>query len=299
MEYFSDKEKGPKPRTMETISPSAWGGIVAIVQSLVSTGGFGEHFPEICPDGAGPVGTDEQAFTLALRGEVPEIEWPLRTTEEKLYEIVPFSPDALIVLDFVQFCYEYVAKPIQGGYHPFFQHHHLSFDTAQGKKDFREKVNRIFSRNGIAFELSEDGNIIRIAPPGLREELASSEFQTGDKILDQMLGEARRKFLNPDQGIRKEAVERLWDAWERLKSIDDPSNKKKSVTQLLNKAAIEPEFRELLEAEARKLTDIGNSFHIRHSEVTQTAIQYPPHLDYLFHRLLSMIILLLNTRKSQ
>ena len=31
MEYFSDKEKGPKPRATETISPSAWGGIVAIV----------------------------------------------------------------------------------------------------------------------------------------------------------------------------------------------------------------------------------------------------------------------------
>jgi len=298
MEYFSDKEKGPKPRTTETISPSAWGGIVAIVQSLVSTGGFGEHFPEICPDGAGPVGTDEQAFVLALRGEVPEIEWPLRTTEEKFYELVPFSPDALVVLDLVQFCYEYVAKPIQGGYHPFFQHHHLSFDTREGKKDFREKVNRIFSRNGIAFELSQDGNIIRIAPPGLREELASGEFQTGDKILDQMLGEARRKFLNPDQGIRKEAVESLWDAWERLKSSDDPSNKKKSVTQLLNKAAIEPEFRELLEEEARKLTDIGNSFHIRHSEVTQTAIQDPSHLDYLFHRLLSMIILLIKTKRN-
>jgi hypothetical protein len=299
MEYFSDKEIGPKTRATESISPSAWGGIVAIVQSLVSTGGFGEHFPEMCPDGAGPVGTDERAFALALCAEIPEIDWPLRTTEEKFYEQVPFSPDALVVLDFIQFGYAHVAKPVQGGYHSFFQHHHLSFDIEAGKTDFREKVNRIFSRNGIVYELLEDGNIIRIAPPGLREELASAEFQTGDKILDQMMFEARRKFLNPDQAIRKEAVERLWDAWERLKSIDDPSDKKKSITQLLNNASIEPQFRELLEKEARKLTEIGNSFHIRHSEVTQTAIQNPMHLDYLFHRLFSMIILLLKTRKSQ
>lgn len=298
MEYFSDKEKGPKPRTSEIISPNAWGGIVALVQALILTGGFGEHFPEICPDGAGPVGTDEQAFTLALRGEVPEIEWPLRTTKEEFYKEVPFSPDTLVVLDFVQFCYECVAKPIQGGYHSFFRHYHLSFDKEEGKTDFREKINRIFSRNGIAFELSERGAIIRLAPPGLREELASAEFQSGDKILDQLLREARHRYLSPDPTIRKEAVERLWDAWERLKSIDDPSNKKKSITQMLDRAAIEPQFRELLEEEARKLTDIGNSFHIRHSEVTQTAIQYPPHLDYLFHRLLCMIILLLKTKRS-
>jgi hypothetical protein len=299
MEYFSDKEAGPKPRTIETILPRAWDGIVALVQSLISTGGFGDHFPEMCPDGAGPVGADERAFELALRAEIPEIDWPLRTTEERIYLEIPPSPDALVVLDLIQFCYEHVAKPIKGGYHPFFRHYHLSFDTEAGKKDFLEKVNRIFSRNGIAFELCQDGNIIRMAPQGLREELASADFQTGDEILDQMLEEARRKFLNPDQTIRKEAVERLWDAWERLKSINDPSDKKKSVTQLLNNAAIEPQFRELLKEEARKLTEIGNSFHIRHSEVSQTAIQNPLHLDYLFHRLLSMIILLLKTRKSQ
>ncbi len=298
MEYFSDKEKGPKPRILEDMPPSAWGGIVALVQSLIATGAFGEYFPEMCPDGAGPVGTDERTFSLALRAEVPEIEWPLRTTEERYYEEIPFSPDALVVLDFVQFCLAYVAKPIQGGYHPYFQHHHLSFDNDAGKKEFREKINRIFSRNGIVYEISEDGNILRMAPPGLREELASADFQTGDKILDKMIGEAKCKFLNPDKAIRKEAVKRLWDAWERIKSIDDPSNKKNSVKKLLNQAAVEGQFRELLEEEARKLTDIGNSFHIRHSEVTQTAIQDPLHLDYLFHRLFSMVILLLKARKS-
>jgi hypothetical protein len=297
MQYFSDKEKGPKTRVLEDIPPSAWGGIVSLVQSLIATGAFGERFPEMCPDGAGPVGTDEQSFMLALCAEVPEIEWPLRTTKERNYEEVPFSPDVLVVLDFIQFCYAHVAKPIQRGYHSFFRHYHLSFDTEAGKTDFREKVNRIFSRNGIVYELLEDGNIIRLAPPGLREELASAEFQTGDRILDQMIEEARRKFLHPDKEIRKEAVERLWDAWERLKSIND-TDKKKSVEKLLNRAAVEKKFRGLLEEEARKLTDIGNSFHIRHSEVTQTAIENPLHLDYLFHRLFSIIILFIKSRET-
>lgn len=297
MEYFSDKERGPKPRSEENISPSVWGGIVAIVRSLVSTGAFGEHFPEVCPDGAGPVGNDERMLSMALRAEVPEIEWPLKTSKTEYFEEAPFSPDTLVVLDVIQFCYVHVSKPIIGDYHSFFQHHHLSFDVDAGKKDFREKVNRIFLRNGIAYELGNDGNIIRLAPPGLREELASADFQTGDNTLNQILMEARRKFLNPDQAVRKEAVERLWDAWERLKSIDNPSDKKKSITQLLDKASAEPSFKVILEEEAHKLTSIGNSYHIRHSEVSQIAITDPSHLDYLFHRLLSLIILLLKKKK--
>ena len=49
----------------------------------------------------------------------------------------------------------------------------------------------------------------------------------------------------------------------------------------------------MLEEEARKLTDIGNSFHIRHTETKQTLVSDSHIIDYLFHRLFSMIMLLL------
>lgn len=49
----------------------------------------------------------------------------------------------------------------------------------------------------------------------------------------------------------------------------------------------------MLEDEAQKLTDIGNSFHIRHAEVAQIRITDSLVLDYLFHRLFSMIQLLI------
>ena len=52
MDYFSDKELGQKARMKKNISPMVWDGIAAHVQSLVSTGAFGEHFPDICLDGA-------------------------------------------------------------------------------------------------------------------------------------------------------------------------------------------------------------------------------------------------------
>ena len=111
-----------------------------------------------------------------------------------------------------------------------------------------------------------------------------------------MLEEARKKYLSPDPRLRREALERLWDAWERLKSLDDPADKKRSTGKLLDKAAAEPTLRKCLEEEARQLTSIGNTFLIRHSEVSKVPIQEIPHVDYLFHRMFSLINLVLATR---
>jgi len=41
------------------------------------------------------------------------------------------------------------------------------------------------------------------------------------------------------------------------------------------------------------LTTVGNTFHIRHSEVSQVELAGDNHVDYLFHRLFALIWLLL------
>ncbi len=297
MDYFSDRENGPRPRIDESISPLAWGGIVAIVQALISSGAFGIKYPEMCPDGAGPVGTDEKSLSLVLRAEIPELDWPLKTTIESqegfsFYQ-EPFAPATLAILDFIEFCFRSIGKPIQHDYHKFFQHHHLSFDEQAGQEEFRTNVNRIFSRNDIAYDLSERGRVERVAPLVLREALSNAVFISGDDTLNRMLEEARQKFPSPDMRIRREALERLWDCWERLKSQIDPHNKNNSVATLLDRAAPDAPFRAVLEKEARELTEIGNSFHIRHSEVSQTPLTSSAHVDYLFHRLFALILLLL------
>ncbi|ABI58650.1 AbiJ-NTD4 domain-containing protein [Nitrosomonas eutropha] len=304
VDYFSDRENGPRPRIGERVSPSAWGGIVGLVQSLIATGAFGVKFPEMCPDGNGPCGTDESALALAVGAELPGLAWPLEThtTEPDdgfFAKKVQSAPDTLVVLDFVEFCYRSVAAPIQEGFHSFFSHHHLSFNVAIGRASFRSDINRLFSRNNLAYELNEQGQIQRLAPPILREALAQASVSTGDVTLDQMLDDARRKYLNPDSRVRREALERLWDCWERLKSLEAPSNKKQSVSMLLAKSANEPKFLSALDAEACALTDIGNSFHIRHSEVTQSQVTDSQHVDYLFHRLFALVRLLAAKRSAR
>lgn len=296
-DYFSDREQGPRPRTEEIISPVAWGGVVALIQSLISSGAFGARFPAPCPDGQGTIGTDECSLSLAVLAEMPGLNWPLQTTERVEYELQAFAPDTLLVLDLIEFCYRSVGKPIQGSHHSHFGHYHLSFDIDEGKDAFRADINRIFSRNNLAYELGSVGQVVRLAPTVLRESLSSAIFRTGDQTLDTMLEDSRVKFLNPASAIRRESLERLWGCWERLKSLEN-TNKKLSVESLLAKASPGTAFRTALNTEAQALTEIGNSFHIRHTEVSQAAVTDSAHVDYLFHRLYCMIQLLLSKRGS-
>jgi len=298
--YFSESEMGPVPRTSEIISEKVWGGLIATINSLLSSGGFGEDFPEPCPDGGCVTGTNQQAFALAMQAEIQGIGWPLdnHPVVGVSYWVAPFAPDTLSVLDFIQFCNEHVSMPIQGHYHDFFKHYHLSFNREMGRKQFRERINKLFMRNGLVFELQGNGSVIRIAHPILSELIQSPLASTGDKPLDGMLGEARMKFLSPNPQLRRESLERLWDSWERLKSLNDPANKKLSVANLLNQAATETTLRARLEEEARQLTDIGNTFMIRHSEVNKVPIQESKHIDWLFHRMFSLIYLLVIDRRD-
>lgn len=286
-DYFSDREKGPQPRTEENITSVVWGAIAAIVDSLIEDGSFGVSFPATCRDGNAVIGTHYGQWVRVFSAEHPEISHPFHSTE---------PPATLAILDLVEFTFSHIAKPVAGDHHSFFSHHHLSFDREAGQEEFRLRINRLFSRNGLAFELGNDGKIIRLAPVVLREALQSALFQTGDSTLDSMLESARIKFLNPDGGVRRESLEKLWDAWERLKTIELGTDKKAQVKALLDKAATEPKFRELIEVEARALTEVGNNFLIRHSETNRTAIVADAHVDYVFHRLFALIWMILRMR---
>jgi len=288
-EYFSDRENGPRARTEETINQVVWNGIAALVQSLVADGSFGVSFPDVCSDGSDVVGTNTNTWRSVLLAEHPEIKWPFSTDE---------LPSTLAILDLLEFTHGHIAKPIQGSYHGFFRHHHLSYEPDIGRAEFAQRVNRLFARNGLAYELGGDGKVFRLAPAVLRESLRNTLFQTGDGTLDAMLESARLKFLNPDPKVRREALEKLWDAWERVKTIEPGNDKKAQVKTLLDKAAAEPTFRGLVETEAVALTAIGNNFLIRHSETNRIQIGTDAHVDYLFHRLFCLIGMLLRTRAA-
>ncbi len=288
MSFFSERENGLTPRNIETLSETAWAGLKAEISARVDSGAFGVNYPNSCPDGSGTIGTDATGFWAAMRSRIPGLE------RQPWFQVAEM-PSLIDAMDVIEFCWKNVAEPIPRDHHSYFNHHHLNFDVEAGREQFQEAVNEIFRRNGLAYELNTEGQVHRLAPPVLREELANATFRTGDGLLDELLEAARRKFLNPDLGVRREALEKLWDAFERLKTLGEGNDKRSQIKSLLDKAAGSDasRLREVLEKDARELTDIGNQLQIRHSEKSQEPLIASAHVDYVFQRLFSFIQLLL------
>ena len=128
--------------------------------------------------------------------------------------------------------------------------------------------------------------------------MASAHFQSGDVELDRLLETARRKYLSPRGDVRREALQELWDAWERLKTTGEGAKKRDQISALLDEAAgpLSRQFHKHIQKDAIELTAIGNNLQIRHSEVGKEKVQKSEHIDYLFHRLFSMVQIILQTK---
>jgi hypothetical protein len=201
----------------------------------------------------------------------------------------PSTPTALDVVDFVA---HRIAAPIRR-HHDYFDHHHLTFNTEKGRSQFQDDVEEIFARNGVAFAVGDDFVVKRLGPPEARPLLSDFTPQTGDSRLDELLRTALTRFTARVESDREEALQKLWDAFERLKTLELGGRKPASIAELIRRTAPTGRLGGHLDREAKALTDIGNQFHIRHSEHDQEELPGPAAVDYLFVRLLALIGFLL------
>ncbi|MYH67581.1 MAG: hypothetical protein F4152_03180, partial [Dehalococcoidia bacterium] len=212
-QYYSDETFGEKPQVKEEIDEAVWNAIRSYVKTLASRGWFALDYPEHCIDGPMEVDTDWDAMQKDMVGEIPGASFD------------GDAPDTITILDMLTFCFEHVARATKGWYHDYGRHHHLDFDVVEGRDEFRDKINRIFRRNGLAFLLSETGSVHHLTVADLRQDLALVYFETGDQRLNELLEKARTKFLDSRPEVRLEALEAVWDAWERLKTLGDGTDK--------------------------------------------------------------------------
>ena len=185
------------------------------------------------------------------------------------------------------FAARHIAEASEADSHGYYGHAHLRFDADAGRAGLRRDVNTMLRRSGLAFEMTEAGRVHRLAPPVTRDHLASGLPPTGRHSLDRRLSRAVEKYGSPDPVERAEALEKLWDAWEELKTIRAP--KPQGVTALVEEVAVAPEYRGVVDADARALTAIGNDFQIRHTETGKVALQDSRQVDYFFGRLFNLI----------
>jgi hypothetical protein len=295
--FYSDRTGQAALRVSEDVSPNTWQGIAALIHARVRDGSLARAFPQHdCADGPGRItGTDEEMFLDSLEAHIPELHG---------VALDAGHPQATVTaLDIIDFVALHIDQPSRRALHDFFGHEHLFFrdhhtdalfgdELTPGQAKFRNDVDRLFARNGIAFTLGDDMRVRRLGPPEARPLISSFKPDSEDPQLDSKLNDATSRFLSRTPADRLDALEKLWDAFERLKTLELGGQLKNSATQLLDRAAPEP-FRTVLEAEFKALTDIGNKFTIRHHGHPQHALPGDAAVDYLFTRLLSLIAFIL------
>lgn len=134
-------------------------------------------------------------------------------------------------------------------------------------------------------------------PATIADMYDPDRMDTGDAETDRLLEDARRRILSPHPADRQDALEKLWDAFERIKTLEPGADKRTQATRLLERTvpSASPRFRQFLETEAAELTKIGNTLRIRHSETDKEPLHSLEQADYLFHRMFSFLRLVLRT----
>ena len=101
---------------------------------------------------------------------------------------------------------------------------------------------------------------------------------------------AVQKHKSPYPNDQKDAVEKIWDAFERLKTYYTNKSKRESADQIIgDMSGGNDEYIELFTTEFKLLTEIGNNYRIRHHETNKIDITDVRHYDYFFNRCLALI----------
>ena len=113
------------------------------------------------------------------------------------------------------------------------------------------------------------------------------DFQIDDHEFNKLVEQA---FQYYKEARIDTATEKIWDAFERIKTFYKQYDKKGSITKLIDiESKNNAEYREMVEDEFTSLTKLGNDFRIRHHETNKKDICCKEHYDYLFHRCIAVL----------
>lgn len=278
---YRERTEGRRPRVHETLPLHTTRGLIATIAGALDRNMLAPIFPEHCSDGNGVCGTDRQGAITTMEAYVPDLQWPPQDD---------MSDGALF--DLIEFFASRISMPKERRWHDFLRHYELEFDQREGRSSFRRDVNNILAAGGTLFELTPAGRIERVGTPEVQAALVDLQPNTGEEALDSLIIEARELYRSPKAADRQTGLEKLWDAFERLKTIEAGKDKRVKVATLLQHIDSEP-LRHKVHDEMIALTSIGNQFRIRHHETDKHTVPEPEGRDYLFARLSTLMVYLL------
>lgn len=251
-------------------------------------------FPEYCPDYGNVVcGLDLASFEKSLKFQIPGLFYGY--DGKVVYPSVD-DYDQYALLDYIEYIGGNIKDITEYDYHTFFQHHHLKLEnTEQVFVSFQNEVNEVFELTGLLYTLADSKRVERITTADTQIDESKEIVQTiKEPGLKDLINEAVSFYKHPNPAIYRSAVEKLWDALERVKTFYVPAgmDKKKSVETLIKSMANNQQhFFDLFTTEFRTLTEIGNNYRIRHHETDKYDINDDNYYEYFFNRCFALIVL--------
>lgn len=254
-------------------------------------------YPAECPDGNGCCGLDHEKFNAAMTFEIPTLFKNSNGVIDKPHKDYYGNDDAYdqyALLDLIELIANEARDISNRFWHGFFRHDDLSFaGTNSVTKTFKTEINGIFVKTGLLFTLSKSGMVERANHNSpLSESTEACVSHIPEKGVKELLENAIMLYKTPNPACRRDSVEKIRDALERLKTYYTTLDKKNSVAKIVNDMADgRTEYVTIFNDELFALTKIGNNFRIRHHETDKTDIIDQRHYDYFFNRCLSLIAL--------
>lgn len=285
--YFSEREdiREPAEKTYN-INQDAYKYLYNICSQYFNNM---ERFGEKCSDNGCKCGIDYTELMKTLKIEIPDF------TINKDGDLIIEDNHMYSILDFIELVFKNIKDIKNEDWHKFFSHTHYTYTNTFNVRDkFIKDINDGFIRSSLLYQMNNNGIIERTINNNLViEDIEKKLEKVNNKTLKELIEKAIEYHKSKNQEDWKTATEKIWDAFENMKTYY--SNDKKESTKIIleNISPKEENFKTLIENEYKELTNIGNNFHIRHFETGKTEIKNIEHYDYLFNRCLSIINLTL------
>lgn len=236
---------------------------------------------------------DEKGFATRLKIKIPSL---FRDEYDRI--CVPQDGDIYnqySLLDLIEFFAENIKDISERWNNERYRNYQTidCYDSSEVFADFKESVNEIFYESGLLYELTDEKIIERLVEHSpLTAEIEKSFALVNEPGTRELLNDAVALYKTTNPSARQDSVEKIWDAFERLKTYYTTLDKKYSSEKIVNDMANgNDKFVDLFNEEFKILTNIGNTYRIRHHETNKIDITDIHYYDYLFNRCLSLIAL--------
>lgn len=178
----------------------------------------------------------------------------------------------------IELLWDLVAAPLKDGAHHHTYSgcgwHYSKFDKATGQREWRSAMNKVLEFYGDGFELSAQGEVQRVGPPGLGEIMTATVPKSAEQENIDKISDAVRRFRSgrSSRKDRQDAVEDLVKVLEFFR----------------------PQVKQhMFRKDEDRLFEIANEFSLRHHNQRQRSDYDSAWLSWMFYLYLATIHLVL------